>query len=176
MRKLCLVLVLVSSIFLSGCGSGNLIAGFKIGFAASRPFVQSLVQSGTITQAKADAVIGEINAGVGVAERGEACLREITVTGSAKKVAQGKCYFAVAQDLRVILARHNIGGNPRLDQISLIVAGAIEAFEAYFASVNPDADGGTSRALSSTAVQDPDKQLETRLKELQKQLKNVTGN
>ena len=168
--KQSLTALILCAILVSGCGS-NLITTFRVAVASSRPFINSLVNSGVITQEKANSVLADINAGIDVASRGETCVKGITGSGNDSKVAKAKCYFALAQDLRGILARHNIGGNAKLDQIASIVEGAIAAFEEYFRSVT-----GTQNSITAGGrAEDPDKTLEAKMKSMQAQMKAVTG-
>lgn len=172
--------LLTNSFLLMSCGGSNLIAGFRVAFAASKPFVQSLVSSGALTQARADAATKDIDDGIAAAARAETCDKAITVTGSAKRVAEGKCYFALAQDLRGILARHNIGNNPRLDQIAAIASGAIEAFEQFFTTVTTGPavtgpDGGiTHTGADGISGENAEKQLKNTVEDLNRQLKALT--
>ena len=179
MKRTAITLVLASVlIFQLACDS--LLTSFKVGFAASKPFVQSLATSGALTQGKADIVVRDISDGVAAADRGDGCIKAITVSGPAKRVAKAKCYLAVATDLRGILARHNISGDARLDQIATIAAGAIEAFEAYYTAVNTGPavtgpDGGiTHTGADGIDGSDADKQLESTLKSLNQQLKDLS--
>jgi hypothetical protein len=179
LKRLLIVPLLSLALLSAGCDP-NLATGFKIGLSAAKPFVQSLVTSGVLTQGVADLATTDVTDGVNSAVRAETCLKAVTVTGPGKRVGNAKCYFALAQDLRVILARHNLGGAPLLDQIATIVTGAIEAFEAYYTSVNtgPEVsgpDGGITRT-GADGIQgsDADKQLRSTLEDLNKQLKAIT--
>lgn len=184
---LCLALVLNFSALLTlaflmtGCESKNLISGFRLAFAASAPFVQSLVTSGAVTQTKADAAKTDIGDAITAASQAETCIKAITSSGAQKRVEKAKCYFQLAQDLRLILERHNLAGEPRLDQIATIGAGAIEAFEAFYTTVNTGGtvtgpDGGiTHTGADGISGSDADKELERSVKALNDQLKDLVG-
>lgn len=189
LRKSLIALVLSCALFAAGC-SPNLATGFKIGLAASKPFVQSLVTSGVLTQGAADTATHDLGDGIDSATRGQNCLKlaKTSATGPARRVANGRCYFTLAQELRVILARHGFAGAPQLDQIATIVQGAIEAFEAYNQAVvsSPPATrgrvrlGGSVTAAGEGVINSPvdeatgkeaDKQLNATLEDLNKNLK-----
>jgi hypothetical protein len=144
------------------CGS-NLIASFKAGFAATKPFIQTLVSQGVISQAKADAAIADVDSSLDFASVAQTCLS----AAASDRGAKAQCYLTLANNLRTILARHNIGGSPQLDRIATIAESAILAFQAYFNRVN-------SRAVGRNAV-DADKQLEADLKAVRADLKALTG-
>ena len=173
MKKALLAFTLTASILLTACG-GNLLTGFRVAVASSKPFVDSLVRSGAISQAKATVVIADINDGIAAASQGEQCLKAVPGSGSAKKVGQAKCYFQVAQSLRVILDRHNIGGNDKLAQIADIVAGAIAAFEEFFRGTTGTQDSVTATVAGGPPV-DYEKVLASKMKALELQMKAVTG-
>jgi hypothetical protein len=172
--------LVLSVVLLSACND-TLLTSFKIGIAASRPFVSSLISSGVIGQSQADSIFADLDSGVSALDRGDTCIKAIpkdTAKGP-KRIAKGKCYFQAAQDLRVILEHHNIGGNPTLDKIATIVSGAIEAFEAYFNSVSSSVSV-TSRAgvIQRSAAEGPngeaaDKKIEQTMKDLKKQMDDV---
>lgn len=160
----------LSAILLTSCGSLTLLGGFRVAVASSKPFVDSLVRSGAISQAKATVVIADINDGIAAASQGEQCLSAVTGTGNAKKAAQAKCYFQVAQSLRAILDRHNIGGNDKLTQIADIVSGAIAAFEEFFRNTTE-----TQEAAITGPPIDHEKVLAAKMKALEEQMKAVTA-
>jgi len=144
------------------CG-GSLISSFKAGFAATKPFIQTLVSQGVISQSKADAAIADVDSSLDFASVAQTCL---SAAGSDKG-AKAQCYLTLANNLRTILARHNIGGSPQLDRIATIAEAAILAFQAYFNRVN-------SRSVSRNQV-DPDKQLEADMKAVKRDLDALTG-
>lgn len=147
---------------------GGIIKGFRVGFSASKPAIQSLVPD-TISQAKADIVIRDVDAGITAAEKGERCMKAIVETGAQKRIEQARCYLALATDLRAILALHNIGGNPLLDQIASLVEAAIAAFEEFNRSIS---SSGRDAALPSEAEgKAAEKTLEGKLKDVERQLK-----
>ena len=164
--KKSLMALTLSVILLTACGS-TLLATFRAGVASSKPFVSSLVASGAISQGKADTVIKDINDGITVASVGEQC---ITSAPGDKKIAKAKCYFQVAQGLRAILERHNIGGNSKLDQIAGIVEGAIAAFEEFFRNTT-----GGQNSITAGRTVDPEKVLEGKMKAFKVQMDAVTG-
>lgn len=144
------------------CG-GSLISSFKAGFAATKPFVQTLVSQGVISQVKADAAIRDIDDGINFASVAQVC---ISAAGSSR-ASKAKCYLTLATNLRTILQRHNIGGSVQLDRVAAIVEAAILAFEAYTSRV-------VNESVSSDGV-DADKQLETDMKKVRADLKALTG-
>jgi hypothetical protein len=161
----------LSLILLTGCAGGGLLKGFRAGVASSKPFVQSLVTEGVISQERADKVTRDLEDGIDSAIECEGCLKAITVEGSAKQVAKAKCYFALAQSLRVILARNNIGGVPQLDRIANIIQAGIAAFEEYYRQVETPAFAMRGDpALSG----DLDKELERAINEMKRELKEAT--
>lgn len=175
------VVVAFSILVMTACGT-ELVTSFKVAFAASKPFIQSLVTSGSLSQEKADAATTDIQTGVDAAARAEICIKSIVPsTVGARRTARAKCYYDLAQDLRVILDRHTLEGDSRLDQIAAIASGAIEAFEAYYTTIttSPEVtgpDGGiTHTGADGIAGQDADRQLSSTLKSLNKQLKDLTG-
>lgn len=156
-----LVLIVAMTLLLTACP--NPASSFKAGFNATRPFVQSLVNSRVITQAQADRATGDISNGVDAAVVCENCLKAITSDGPAKKVAKGRCYLTLANSLRGILARRNFAVNARLDQIALLVDGAIAAFEGYYQ--------GTVGEGTADVGEDNDKALAAKLKVLEQRMK-----
>lgn len=164
-----LVLTLCLSVFLAACG--GLLSSVQSGWAATKPFIQNLAAQGVISQAKADAAILDVDGTLAAGRTAERCVADIPadVTGNAKKVAKGHCYFAFAQSFRAILARHNIGGSPALDKFALIGEGFILALEEYFRSVT------SAHAEGTGTVGDPDKRMESAMKEKLKELKAITG-
>lgn len=182
-QKLVLSIALSVCLLVGSCGGSDALTGFKVAFASARPFIQnSLVQSGVISQQKADLAVADIEDGLGDATKAQQCVSAITVSGKAKTVAKAKCYYELAEGLRSVLARHNLGGVKQLDAIATIAEGAIAAFESYYASVNGTAKAAPAGALRSNSVAgtpisegDADKQLENSLKALNEQLKTVTG-
>lgn len=179
-RALLLISILLYVSTAAMCGSESIATGFRIGFAASKPFVQSLVSSHTITQELADTATRDIDDGIGIAERTESCVRAAKpLPKPQSRVAQAKCYYQAAQDLRVILARHNLDQNEQLSRISTIASGAIEAFEAYYTSVNTGPavtgpDGGiTHTGADGISGVNADKELERTMRQLNQQLKDL---
>lgn len=162
----------------------GIVVGFKAGLAASKPFVQSLVDSGTVTQTVATAVTKDLDDGVNVLGVGQDCLKSAKLyTGGAKRIEKAKCYYQAAQGLRVILARRNFEANEKLTRYSTIVSGAIEAFEAYYTAVNSRTestgpDGGiTHTGADGISGENADKSLEESLKARKKELDElIKGN
>lgn len=152
------VLVL-SVMFFTACPS--LAQNFRVGLAAAKPFVQSLVPA-FITQAQADLATTDVGDGIEAVIKTEQCLKAITVTGAAKRVAKAQCYYTTAQDLKVILARHNLD-SPKLNQIATIVQAAISAFEAYYSQVNDE-------TLSDDGGESADQELDRKMKDVKRQL------
>lgn len=173
LMNVCLILAL--SGILIACDS--LVSGFKAGLAASKPFVQSLVDSGSISSGEASNVTQDLTDGVSSLDRADLCLNQIkNLSGGAKRTAKAKCYFTAAQDLRGILARRNFDVHEQLTRYSTIVSGAIEAFESYYASVTTGVevtgpDGGiTHTGADGISGENADKELERSLKEQKKEL------
>jgi len=127
-----LVAVLV---FTTACDS-SILTAFRSGFAASKPFIQTLVDTNTIPQTAATLAIADVDDGIAALTTGDRCLKAITEEGSAKKLAKAKCYYAAAQSLRTILDRHHFESHETLNRISTIVSGAIAALEEYYRSVS----------------------------------------
>lgn len=154
-------------VLLAGCG---LLGSIRSGWSGTRPFIQTLVTQQVITQEKATAAIRDVDDVLAQADVAERCVDSITSSGNEKKVAKAHCYFTFAQSFRTVLARHNIGGSPRLDQIAAIGEGFIIALEEYFHRVTSPAQmtqgGGTS---------DPDKLLEAAVKSRRTELRAITG-
>lgn len=163
------ILTISLCLLLSACS--GLLDGIRSGWAGVKPFVQVLVTQQVITQEKANAAIRDIDDVLIKAGDAEQCIKNITSEGNAKKVAKAQCYYTFAQDFRAILARHNIGGNPRLDQIAAIGQGFIMALEEYFHRVT----GGPRARGMATPVADPDKALEDAIKARREELKAITG-
>lgn len=147
------------------CG-GSLVSSFKAGFAATKPFIQTLVTQGVITQAKADAAILDVDDSLNFASTAQVCL---SAAGSHKG-AKAQCYLTLANNLRTVLQRHNIGGSPQLDRVAVIVEAAIAAFQAY----NNRVISPANQARSSSRI-DADAQLEADLKAVRADLKALTG-
>jgi hypothetical protein len=160
-RSLMAFILTVCMLSQAACG-GGLIDSFKAGFGATKPFIQTLVSQGVIDQAKADAAIADIDDSLNFASVAQAC---VEAAGSSKPV-KAQCYLTLANNLRTVLQRHNIGGSPQLDRIAVIAAAAIVAFEAYNSRVTSTAKG--MRA-------DPDKQLEADMKAVKRDLDALTG-
>ena len=177
--RLAIVAPLVAALLMTACAGDSLIPPFRAAFAASKPFVQSLVTSGTITQEKADAATADIQSGVDIFDHGATCVNGITATGRAKTVAKAQCYYNSAQEVRTVLDRHNIQGAPFLDRVSEVAQGAILAFETYYASVTSK-QPSTAAAGDSTAPvkavnrdKEAENELNDKLKELTKELKEL---
>lgn len=171
--------ILVLCLVLTACD--GLVGGFKAGLAASKPFVQSLVDSGAIPQTAANLAIADLTEGANDLTTAQQCLDQAKpLAGGAKRVAKAKCYYSAAQSLRQILARHNFDANAKLTRISTIVAGAIEAFEAYYTTVTTSTEavgptgGITSTGADGISGENADKELEARLKEAKRQLEELT--
>lgn len=164
-------------IITTGCDS--LLTTFRSAFAASRPFVAALVQSGKITQAQADAATTDITDGINDVDKANVCIKAIpaSVAGKARKVAKARCYYALAQDLRQILARHNLEADAKLNDVSLIIGGAIEAFETFYNAVQPvsgeTSATGITNVGADAAVDNAEQQLENTLKDLGRQFKEL---
>lgn len=161
------VLILLSLISTIACG--GLLDSIRSGWAGTKPFIQSLVAAGTISQAKADAAIRDVDDTLAKADIAEQCVDAIPsdLNKTARKIAKGKCYFEFAQNFRMILGRHNIGGSPMLDRIALIGEGFIVALEQYFRRVS-------GSATLAEAVSDPDEALEDDIDAHLKELKAAT--
>lgn len=161
-------LIVMLLAFLTACG--DVATGFRVGLKASKPFVTSLVTANKITQAQADLVNADIDDSVKVIGNTQTCLGPAT-----DRLAKAKCYFAGAQELRSILSRHNFEVNESLNSIAVIAQGAIDAFEEYARSVNSETptDGPTRRRAVIAGKGNPDTRLENKLKELNKQLKEL---
>lgn len=164
-RRVGLAAIVIAALFFSACDP-NLIGSFRAGFGATKPFIQTLVSQGVISQAKADSAIKDVDDGLDFAAAAQTCE---SAAGNSKP-AKAQCYLTLANNLRSILERHNIGGSPQLDRIAAIAQAAVAAFEAYHRSVN-----ATSRSVAETAGIDPDKQLQEDLKAVKKDLKALTG-
>lgn len=163
LKRLLLSGTLVTAIVMEIACSGGLISGFKAGFAATKPFVQTLVTQQVISQAKADAVTRDVDDSIAFATTAQQC-----VNSAADKSAKATCILNLANSLRTVLQRHNIGGSPRLDQIAVIVRAAISAFQAYFDRVSNPSMG----IMAGGA--DPDKQLEVEMKAINARFKAAT--
>lgn len=162
--------LLVAVLFATGCDSGVLTT-FRAGFAALRPFIQSLVDSNTIPQTTANLAIADIEDSIDALTKGDQCLNAITVVGNAKKVEKAKCYFAAAKDLRSILDRHHFEGNELLNRVSTIAEGAISALEEYYRSVTTtSAAPAGMRGGSSDAA---DKILEQKMNDAKQKMKDL---
>ncbi len=176
LRALALSLLISLSLLLTGCET-NLVTGFRIGLAATTPFVTSLVKSGALTQPETNLATQDLNDGVDSLARAETCLDQTKpLSGGSKRVAKAKCYFQAAQDIRSILARHHLDGNQELNRIQVIAQGAIDAFEAYYAAVNPESKpvAVQAEAVPSSAGDEADKELERTMKKLEKDMKELT--
>lgn len=175
-----LVTVLLCATTAETCDSSNIATGFKIGLGASKPFVTSLVTSHTITQAQADLANQDLTDGVNVIANTEDCLKSAKLyEGGKRRVENAACYFQASQGLRTILARHNFDGNERLSQLSTIMSGAIEAFEAYYTTVNtgPEVTGpsGGITHVGADGIngKNAEKELERALKQAKKDLEKL---
>lgn len=162
-RSIMATTLAVCILFQVACGP-NLIAGFKAGFAATKPFVQTLVSQGVISQAKADAAIADVDSSLDFASTAQACL-----SGASDKPAKAQCYLTLANNLRTVLERHNIGGSPQLDRIATIAEAAILAFQNYFNRVVP------RPGVRASSKVDPDAQLKADLEAVRADLKALTG-
>jgi hypothetical protein len=163
------------TLLLIACQGMSLATGFRVGFEAAKPFAQSLVESHVLTQEQADAATADIGDGITIAQHAESCIGDAKALPKAqRRIADAKCYYLAAQDLRGILARHhlNIG---KLNQLSILINGAISAFEAYYAAVvkQPSGDAVTAgpSAADEAAGEQADKELEQSLKKINEQLK-----
>lgn len=160
-RNICFITALV---FMMACGS--ILQGFRAGFNVGSVIADDLVTHHVITQEKADLIKADVSDGIDAAATGEQCVKAATGSDTEKKIAKARCYFKVAQDLRSILARHNIGGEGRLDLIASIANDVIAALEEYFRNVTGE---GVSRRAAA-AVGDPDKTLEGKMKDAKSRL------
>lgn len=163
--------VLTLCFLIVGCG---LLDSIRSGWAGTKPFVQTLVTQGVITQAKADTAIRDVDDTLAQADVAEQCVDNITSSGNEKKVAKAKCYYAFAQSFRAILARHNIGGSAQLDRIAAIGEGFILALEQYFHRVTRPGEATVAQGEADT-VTDADKALEAAVKKQRAELKAITG-
>lgn len=172
-RKFLIAPLLAATLLIAGCDT--LLTGFRAGFAASKPAIQTLVPK-VLTQAQADVVVKDVGEGIDDIAKGESCIKAITASGKVKQIAKARCYVQVAGDLRAILSRHHIGGNQLLDQIASLVNAAIAAFEEY----NRVITGVGSMAASSAGadagakVADVDENLKKTLTDLDKKLKALS--
>lgn len=159
-------LLLLCSITLA---CGGLLDSIRSGWAGTKPFIQSLVSTGVISQVKADAAIRDVDDTLAKADIAEQCVNAIPsdLNKTARKIAKGKCYFEFAQNFRMILGRRNIGGSPMLDKIALIGEGFIAALEQYFRRVS-------GSATMAEVVSDPDEALEDDIEAHLKELKAAT--
>lgn len=163
------IVIIVLCVLVTGCG---LLDNIRSGWAGTKPFISTLVTQQVITQEKATAAIRDVDDVLVQADVAERCVKSITSSGNEKKIAKAHCYFAFAQSFRMVLARHNIGGSARLDQIAAIGEGFIMALEEYFRRVtNPP----QVRAGSSGSPPDPDNRLKKEVDEKLKELKAITG-
>lgn len=162
-------LLLSSVLLLSACGGDAIITSLRVGVAFSRPIVQSLVDTHVIPESKATAVLGDVTDGLAYSSQAEAAIKQLSpsLTKEEKRIAKARIYFALAQNLRTVLNRHNIGGQETLDKIATIFSGVITALEEYYRQVVPQ-PGVAARAASGV---DPDKQLEQALKNAERQMK-----
>ena len=160
-RKAGTVATLVLSIVLQGCGGFDILAGARAGFAVAKPVIQSLVDQKVIPQNVATTAIADVDDSLNAIGRAQQAVQGIPagLTKAEAKIAKARVDFQLAQDLRSILARHHLGGNPKLDQIAAIADSVITALEAYFHQVT----GDQPMARAGRAI-DPDKALEAAMR------------
>lgn len=163
-RKLILAPVILA-LLLSGCG---LLDDFKAGWGVGKPLIQAAADQKLITQERADAAKRDVDEGLDKASIADKC-DDISsdVTDNARKVAKGRCYFTLAKDLRVILARHNLGGTATLDRFVGLADALIAALEGYYHQVTNAAQGIVASGV------DPDKELQRKIEELKVKLKAI---
>lgn len=147
----------------------NELTVFRITANSSKPIVQSLVPA-VITQAKADTINHDISDVVAAATRGETCLAAVTGDKRQQQIGKARCYVIVVNEVRPILARHNIGGNSKLDLIAGIIGAAIDAFQAYHDAVLPTGGITVAAGQPITANDAADKELQTTLETLKKRM------
>lgn len=150
----------------------NLAIALRVGLAATPAAVQSLVPH-TISQAKADIIKRDTNDGVQAAIRCNDCIKAIPGGKSSveRRVAKARCYSALAVDVRAIAGRHNLGGHPIIDSILVFFNSTADALEEYCRAVNCDAAG---EQMDAAFADNPDKELERRLKLCLRDLKRGT--
>jgi hypothetical protein len=143
----------------------NAVSNLRFGVTTAKPIVQSLVP-GVITQERADTIKRDLDDGLAGAVKCDHCWKAITSTGRQKDLAKAECALTAANDLRAILARHNIRGNEKLDLIAAIIQAAIDAFQDYHDTIVSPADA----AVDSGAAE---KRLREKLENLNRQLKEL---
>lgn len=160
-NKKLLSVILLSVMMLGGCG--GILAGVRTGWAVGRPIVDDLVAQQVISADTGAKIKVDIDDGIGSAERGEQCVKNVTGTGTEKKIGKARCYFQVAKDGRAILARHHITGNAKLERYVAIIESVLTALEEYFRNVTGPQD--------MAGAVDADKELEGKMKAAEAQLK-----
>ncbi len=148
------VILLITAGF-DSCGkSAAIFAGIRIGLAAAKTANVSPV------------IIKDLDDGIASVERGEQCFNAVVGDKAQKRIGQAKCGFQIAQDLRAILARHNVGGSETANKIAGYINTTILALEEFYRTVT----GPTAMVDDSGAAE---KRLELKLKEVEKGLKSL---
>lgn len=152
---------LVLVLFMLACGSSDVFRGIRIGLAAAKTDLPP-------------AVAKDVDDGIKAVEDGEACLAAATGDRAQKRIAQAKCGFQIAQDFRVILLRHNIGGSPTADKIAKYINTTILVLEEFYREVIPPENArGISAGVSDDKWKAAEQKLQTKLKEVERQLKEL---
>ncbi len=168
LKRFAQALVLCSLVFFAACDPPDALVYFQVGLEASTPLLQSLVTSHKLTQEQVDVAKADVQDSVKVFDDGQRCVKSITVTGDAKKVAKARCYFTAATQARAILNRHHLEGNETLDSIYQIAEGGIRALETYYNAVT-----STETAGKPKQVEDPDKVLNQAMKDMQRKFEGL---
>lgn len=165
MKRIRLFAITALLVFTLACG--GLLDNIQSGWRAVKPFSQTLVAQGVITQAKADVVIRDVDDTLAAGDAAEQCISGIPsdISKSERRVRKAQCYYNFAITFRIILQRHNIGGSPQLDRIAAIGQGFILALEEYYRRVTGDSTP-TFAAMSVDAEKKLKSDLDAKLAEL----------
>lgn len=168
--------LLLQLLILSAIACAPVIVGLRAGVTAAKPFISNLAAQHVIPQDIANFATQDMDDSIAAIDRAATCLKPADAIPEKPKrrVFQSKCYYAAAQDLRSVLNRHHLDQDPNLGKIYLIVGGAIEALETYYAAVNPAPGFAGSESVDGVAGEKADKELERRLKQATEEFKKLS--
>lgn len=163
---LCLLFIVCFNGF---CGASQL-AALQSALNAAPTLVNSLVASGTITQAQADTTIKDFRDGAQVAVDMKRAFSAIPKDAPNRKQLQYQAAHKALNDWRAIVARGHFRITPKIESAFVIADGIFEFVDAYYA----DKAGITSHSdigADGLSEDEFEKALDQRLKDLKEALK-----
>lgn len=156
-----IVLSLILTIILEGCGGSTLLKSFRVALASSAPLVNSLVAAGAIPQSKATAIIADFDAG---AQCGLTLQNEFSAATTRAEKFQASSRALTC--FRAIINRQNFAAHPRLQQAANIAEGILNSLVIFYSDSSDTTDGPRRAPVS-------EKVFEERMKQQVEELKRV---